>query len=190
MQIEAKVLDGQFVRLEPLEPRHYRELKEACEADREIWDLYPFPMTGAHFDAWTAGVAKRVARGESLAFAVHRDGALVGVSLYSVIDTPNRRIEIGNTYYRPEARGGVVNPETKLLLMGHAFDSGAQCIQFRVDALNTRSRAAVLKLGAKQDGILRRDRITWTGRKRDTIVFSVLDEEWPEVRAGLVARLS
>jgi RimJ/RimL family protein N-acetyltransferase len=113
----------------------------------------------------------------------------VGVSLYSTLDLPNRRVEIGNTYLHPDVRGDVVNPESKLLMFGHAFDSGIRCVQLRVDALNARSRAAVLKLGAKQDGILRQDRITWTGRTRDTVVFSILSEEWPEVRAKLVARL-
>lgn len=190
MRIESKVLEGKQVRLEPLEPRHHDALKRACEADMEVWDLYPFRMTGEHFEVWANAVAKRVARGDTLAFAVLLHGELVGVSLYSTIDAPNRRVEIGNTYYRPEARGGVVNPEAKLLMMEHAFGSGTLCVQFRVDTLNARSRAAVLKLGAKQDGILRRDRITWTGRMRDTVVFSVLDDEWPQVRAGLLARVN
>lgn len=189
MKIEAKVLEGKFVRLEPLAPRHYDALKQACEADPEIWDLYPFRMTGEDFEVWASAVEKRVTRGESLAYAVLFGGGLAGVSLYAAIDAPNRRIEIGNTYYHPEVRGGVVNPEAKLLMMEYAFASGVQCIQFRVDALNARSRAAVLKLGARQDGILRRDRITWTGRLRDTVVFSVLDAEWPDVRARLLARL-
>lgn len=190
MKIEAKVLEGKHVRLEPLEPRHHDALKRACEADMEVWDLYPFRMTGEHFQVWADAVAKRAARGDTLPFAVLWRGELVGVSLFSTIDAPNRRVEIGNTYYRPEARGSVVNPEAKFLMMDHAFDSGALCVQFRVDTLNARSRAAVLKLGARQDGILRRDRITWTGRKRDTVVFSVLDDEWPQVRADLLARVN
>jgi RimJ/RimL family protein N-acetyltransferase len=189
MKLEANTLEGRFVRLEPLEPRHYPALKEACEADTEIWDLYPFSMRGAHFDVWAERTAKNVERGEAIAYAVLFKGEVVGVSLFVVIDGPSRRVEIGNTYFRPDVRGGVVNPESKLLMLDHAFASGIRCVQLRVDAKNTRSRAAVLKLGAKQDGILRQDRITWTGRTRDTVIFSILSEEWPEVRAKLLARL-
>jgi N-acetyltransferase len=190
MKLEPAVLEGRHVRLEPLEPHHHAELKRACEADTEIWNLYPFPMTGAHFDVWAEGVAKRVTRSDAIAYAVLQKGHVVGVSLFSTVDTPNCRVEIGNTYYHPDVRGGVVNPESKFLMMSHAFDSGAHCVQFRVDAANPRSRAAVLKLGARQDGILRADRITWTGRTRDTVVFSVLAKEWPEIRARLLQRLA
>ena len=189
MKLEARILEGRFVRLEPLEPRHYEALKRACDADPEIWPLYPFRMDGEHFAAWAGGVAKRAARGETMPFAVLKGGEVVGTSSYSTVDPPNKRVEIGNTYYHPNARGGVVNPEAKLLLINHAFASGVHCLQFRVDAANARSRAAVTKLGAKQDGILRADRIVWTGRIRDTVVFSILDEEWPALRARLVARL-
>jgi RimJ/RimL family protein N-acetyltransferase len=82
-----------------------------------------------------------------------------------------------------------VNPQSKLLMIAMAFDAGARRVGFKVDALNARSRAAVLKLGARQDGIIRQDRITWTGRTRDTVVFSILSDEWPAVRAGLEGRL-
>ena len=87
-------------------------------------------------------------------------------------------------------RGGPVNPAAKRLLMGHAFDSGVRRVVYRVDAINARSRAAVLKLGATQEGILRRDRVTWTGRIRDTVIFSILAEEWPAVRQRLDERLA
>ena len=189
MKLEAKTPEGRFVRLEPLEPRHYEALKRACEADTEIWELYPFSMRGEYFDVWAERTAKNVERGDALAYAVLREGEVVGVSVFVVIDTPSRRVEIGNTYLHPDVRGGVVNPESKLLMFGHAFDSEVRCVQLRVDALNARSRAAVAKLGAKQDGILRQDRITWTGRTRDTVIFSILSEEWPDVRAKLLKRL-
>ena len=83
-------------------------------------------------------------------------------------------LEIGGTYYHPQVRGGPVNPASKRLMMAHAFESGARRVQYKVDAINARSRAAVLKLGATQVGILRQDRVTWTGRIRDTVVFSIL----------------
>jgi N-acetyltransferase len=189
MKLDAKTLEGRFVRLEPLEPRHYEALKRAVEADTQIWPLYPFDMRGSHFDVWAERTAKNVARGEAIAYAVLHKDEVIGTSLFVVIDSASRRVEIGNTYYRPDLRGGMVNPESKLLMLQHAFDSGVRCVQLRVDALNARSRAAVTKLGAKQDGILRQDRITWTGRTRDTVIFSILSEEWPDVRAKLLARL-
>jgi N-acetyltransferase len=190
MKLEAKTLEGRFVRLEPLEPRHYEALEKACQADPEIWQFYPFDMRGAGFDVWAERTTKLMARGHAIAYAVLHGNEVIGVSLFIGIDTPNKRVEIGNTYYRPDMRGGVVNPESKFLMLQHAFDSGVACVQLRVDALNARSRAAVTKLGAKQDGILRQDRITWTGRTRDTVIFSILSEEWPEVRAKLLARLA
>ena len=83
-----------------------------------------------------------------------------------------------------------MNPASKRLMMAHAFESGARRVQYKVDAINARSRAAVLKLGATQEGILRQDRVTWTGRIRDTVVFSILADEWPAVRERLDARLA
>ena len=99
-------------------------------------------------------------------------------------------MEIGGTYYHPDVRGGAVNPAAKRLLMGEAFARGARRVQYRVDAINARSRAAVLKLGATQEGILRQDMLTWTGRVRDTVVFSVVADEWPTVRDRLDSRLA
>jgi RimJ/RimL family protein N-acetyltransferase len=109
---------------------------------------------------------------------------------YLAIDAAHRRLEIGATYYRPQARGGIVNPATKRLLLAHAFEAGANRVAFRVDALNARSQAAVLKLGATQEGVLREDRRIWTGRVRDTVVFSILAEQWPAVRERLDLRLA
>lgn len=189
MTLAATTLQGRFVRLEPLQPQHLPALREACEADAEIWPLYPHSMIGSHFDPWAAGVARRVAAGDAIAFAVLFEGRVVGTTLYVAIDWPSRRVEIGNTYYHPAVRGGVVNPDSKLLMLDHAFASGIRCVQLRVDALNARSRAAVAKLGAHQDGILRQDRITWTGRTRDTVIFSILAEEWPAAKARLEQRL-
>ena len=131
-----------------------------------------------------------MAAGRTIAFAVVVEGRCMGVSSYLTIDPANASLEIGGTYYAPDIRGGPVNPAAKRLLMGHAFESGARRVQYKVDAINARSRAAVLKLGATQEGILRQDRVTWTGRIRDTVIFSVLDAEWPAVRDGLDARLA
>ena len=187
--MRSEILSGRWVRLEPLEARHDGELQAACDADPEIWDLYPVNMSGAHYAGWRAGLQRRVDQGQALAYAIVADGRCVGVSSFT-LDDPSRRCEIGNTYLRPEVRGGPVNPESKLLMLDHAFAAGMNCVQFRVDALNQRSRAAVTKLGARQDGILRQDRITWTGRVRDTVMFSILRTEWPEVKTRLLTRLA
>ncbi len=189
MHLDDPVLTGRFVRLEPLAERHKEGLRAACEADRDIWDIYPYSMIGEHFEPFWTGVNARRERGHTLPFAVVAGDEVVGVTCLFP-DLSNRTAEIGGTYYRPDVRGAAVNPESKRLLLAHLFDSGAIRAGFKVDAINARSRAAVLKLGAHQDGILRAERITWTGRVRDTVVFSILAEEWPAVRARLDERLS
>ncbi len=98
-------------------------------------------------------------------------------------------VEIGTSFLHPDVRSGPANPEAKLLMLEHAFHCGAVRVQFRVDTRNRRSQAAVAKLGAVREGVLRRDRLTWTGYIRDTVVFSILDGEWPRVKAQLQARV-
>jgi RimJ/RimL family protein N-acetyltransferase len=190
MRLESKVLEDRFVRLEPMAERHRDDLRQACDADPDTWNrLYPFSMAGAHFEAAWERMFAAPAPG-CLNFAVVVGGACVGMTCYLGVDPANQALEIGATYYRPEVRGGAVNPAAKRLLLEHAFAAGARRVQFKVDAINGRSRAAVLKLGAVQEGILRQDRVTWTGRIRDTVVFSILADEWPAVREGLDRRLS
>ena len=190
MHLESRILESRYVRLEPMSEAHKADLRAACDADPKTWDeLYPYPMHGAHFDkGWTRFYVEPPA--DRMNFAVLADARCVGVSSFLRIDLPNASLEIGGTYYRPEARGGALTPASKRLLMGHAFESGARRVQYKVDAINARSRAAVLKLGAVQEGILRQEMVTWTGRVRDTVVFSVLADEWPAVRDGLDARLA
>ncbi len=191
MKIQSKVLENRFVQLEPLAEAHKEDLRAACAADPALWrDLYILSMLDEHFDVHWARMAHEVAAGKTIAFAVVVDGVCRGMSNYLDVDSHHHTVEVGSTYYAPEFRGAAVNPAAKRLLLGHAFDSGAHRVQFRVDAANARSRAAVLKLGAVQEGILRHDKITWTGRQRSTAHFSVLAGEWPAVRDGLDARLS
>jgi RimJ/RimL family protein N-acetyltransferase len=190
MQIEPKVLENRFVRLELMGEAHREDLRAACDADPATWnDLYPYSMAGEHFDPMWTKMCNDIAAGRTVALAVVVDGRCQGISCFSGIDGANALVEIGGTYYGPALRGGAVNPSAKRLMLSHAFDSGARRVVFRVDAINARSRAAVLKLGAAQDGILRQDRVTWTGRIRDTVIFSVLAGEWPAVRERLDARL-
>jgi RimJ/RimL family protein N-acetyltransferase len=191
MQLQHIMLEDRFVRLEPLDDAHREGLRAACAADETVWrDLYPVSWAPAEFDASWATFAGENAAGRVITFAVIAGGLCVGMSSYMNIAPNNATVEIGATYYRPDARGGPVNPAAKRLLLGSAFEAGARRVQLNVDAITLHSRAAVLKLGAVQEGILRRDRITWTGRIRDTVIFSILDDEWPAVRERLDARLA
>ena len=187
----TRTMENRFARLEPFTESHREDLRAACNADASVWtDLYPYSMAGEHFDPMWARMKTDLAAGRSIHWAVMVDGKCVGITCYSSYDLPNATLEIGGTYYHPDYRGGATNPAAKRLIMGDAFASGARRVVFRVDAINARSRAAVLKLGAAQEGILRQDRVTWTGRIRDTVIFSVLNDEWPGVRDKLDARLS
>ncbi|RAK58261.1 GNAT family N-acetyltransferase [Phenylobacterium deserti] len=191
MKLEHRTLENRFVRLEPLVEAHREPLREACAADRDLWlQLYSFSMLDTAFDENFDKLIAGALAGPALSYAVIKDEACVGTTSLLRVDEANGALEIGGTYYRPEARGGAVNPAAKRLLFGHAFDGGMARVYLHVDALNARSRSAVLKLGAVQEGILRRDRIVWTGRPRDTVVFSVLEHEWPQVRDRLDARLA
>jgi RimJ/RimL family protein N-acetyltransferase len=191
MELEHKVLENAVLRLEPLAEHHREDLQQACWADPDVWNkLYSISMLPDQFDAMFAMMLKGEFAGPSQTYAVVEPGRCVGMTSFLLIDTRNRSVEVGGTYYAPQVRGGAVNPAAKRLMLGHAFDSGMNRVQLCVDALNARSRAACLKLGAVQEGILRNHKIVWTGRVRDTVVFSVTPDEWPTVRDGLEARLA
>jgi RimJ/RimL family protein N-acetyltransferase len=191
MKLDVQVLENSHVRLEPFADAHKAGLRAACDADPKTFnELYPFTMLGEGFDKqWARLIGERDA-GVTIPFAVVVDGVCRGMTTLMAIDRIHGTVEIGGTYYDPAVRGGAVNPSCKRLLMAHAFESGAMRVQYCVDAINARSRAAVLKLGATQEGILRKHRITWTGRIRDTVVFSITDEEWPPIRDRLDARIA
>ena len=192
MRLEVRPLENRWVRLEPFEAALADEVRAALDCDSDAWDIMVGAAYGPHFDGWWASALKAMAAGTRIAYAVRRrdDGAVVGTSSLYEINPPYRRREIGSTFYRPEARGGAVNPACKRLLLGHAFDAGAVRVEIITDAINPRSQAAILKLGAKAEGVLRKHKITWTGRPRDTAMFAVLDDDWPEVRDRLDARLA
>jgi len=189
VNLEPVVLEGRFVRLEPLQPRHRDGLKAAfAEVGDEVWNLMSLPGAGEHFEGWWADATSTPGR---IAHAVVRrsDEEVLGSTSYLDIRPRHGAVEIGWTVYRPDARGGAVNPECKRLLLGRAFDCGARRVELMVDERNLRSQAAVAKLGARREGLLRKHKTTWTGHVRNTVVFSILDDEWPAVRAGLDARL-
>ncbi len=186
--IEPRVLENAHVRLEPLAVEHAAALGEAA-SDGELWRVWvtsvptPDAMAG-YIDAALA----QAADGQGQAFAVRRraDDRIVGCTRYCRADAENRRLEIGWTWYAAGAQRSAVNSACKRLLLGHAFES-LQCIavEFRTHVLNHRSRAAIERLGAKQDGVLRNHRILPDGSYRDTVVYSILESEWPAVRRHL-----
>jgi RimJ/RimL family protein N-acetyltransferase len=147
---------------------------------------------GENFDPWWDGFMERLAAGRDTPYAVRRveDGRIVGTSSLHDLFPQHRRVELGSTFYHPEARGGVVNPASKRLLLQHAFDSGIVRVEIITDAINVHSQAAIARLGAVREAVLRRHKITHTGRVRDTVMFAVTDEDWPEVRDRLDARLA
>lgn len=192
MKLSTVVLEDRFVRLEPFTAGLEGEVRAALDCDLDAWSGMVSAACGEHFDLWWAAALKAMATGSRIAFAVRRrgDGAVVGTTSLYEIKPEHRRCEIGSTFYRPDARGGPVNPACKRLLLGHAFDAGAVRVEIITDALNAASAAAIRKLGARDEGVLRKHKITWTGRVRDTAQFAVLDEDWPEVRRGLDERLA
>ena len=162
--------------LEPLGQRHHAALREACAEDLAIWPIYGTSFDPAHFNGTFDALLANPAR---LPFAVVDDGALVGMSAYLDADPARGVVEIGSTYLRPVARGTGLNRRLKRLMLGHAFACGFRRVEFRVDVRNARSQAAVAKIGGVREGVLRAERITWTGHVRDTALFSILASEWP-----------
>ncbi|MFN7112066.1 MAG: GNAT family N-acetyltransferase [Brevundimonas sp.] len=192
MRIVPAPLEDRFVRLEPFDEGLKAEVRGALDCDPDAWDIMVAPAYGAHFDGWWDSALAAMQAGARIAYAVRRrsDGAVVGTTSLYEINPAYRRCEIGSTFYRPEARGGAMNPACKRLLLGHAFNAGAVRVEIITDAVNAQSQAAILKLGAKAEGVLRKHKITWTGRARDTVMFAVIDDDWPEVRDGLDRRLA
>jgi RimJ/RimL family protein N-acetyltransferase len=144
------------------------------------------------FELWADKALVEQERGESVVFATveRSSGRLIGSTRFMNIDRANRRVEIGSTWIAPAWQRTAVNTEGKYLMIRHAFEEwGCIRVELKTDALNQKSRNAILRIGAKEEGTLRRHLMTWTGRVRDTVYFSILDSEWPEVKARLEERL-
>jgi RimJ/RimL family protein N-acetyltransferase len=185
------VLEGRHVRLEPYDDVVKEPLRAALDCDAEAWQLFAVSAQGAYFDAWWNALTAQVAQGAWVAYAI-RDratDAIVGTTSFLNIERTRQRVEIGGTFLRPEARSTHVNAEAKYLMLQHAFACGARRVELLTDARNLRSQAAIAKLGAVREGVLRRDRITWTGHVRDSVLYAVTDLDWPDVRARLERRL-
>jgi len=190
MHLTAQTLDGPFARLEPISEAHRDALRLAAD-DAATWRHFPDRGDGAYFDALFDRRLTQHRDGLWHVYSVRdiASGALVGQTCLLNIDTHSARVEIGGTWYRADARGGRINPQCKYLLMQAVFTTGARRVELKTDARNLRSRAAILKLGATEEGILRRHTLMWDGHVRDTVYFSVLDHEWAQVRSGLLDRL-
>lgn len=185
---DGTVLTGHGVRLEPLGPQHVDDLHATTGDDPDAWAwLRASPRSRADM---ADVVAAAVADEGRVAYAVVVDGRAQGSSSYLDVDLSVSGLEIGWTWYARPLWGTRVNPACKLLLLGHAFEElGAHRVTFKTDALNARSRAAILKLGCSYDGTLRHHKLRADGSVRDSAYFSLLAAEWPAARDGLLARL-
>ncbi len=190
--MESAVLKGRWVQLEPLGDQHRDALRIAAD-DERIWVHTLMVARGPEFDRWFDYALSLGAAGRQLPFAVRRlaDQVVVGSTSYLDPMPEHRRVEIGSTWYIPDVWGTQVNPECKLLLLAHAFDVlGMNRVSLCTDVRNTRSQAAIEKLGAVREGILRSHMVTQGGRVRDSVLYSIVLEDWPEVKARLIARLA
>ncbi|BBX00618.1 GCN5 family N-acetyltransferase [Mycolicibacterium moriokaense] len=191
--VEPVSLTGdRCVKLEPLSREHVPEIRAAA-ADGELGRLW-FTAAPApdEVDRWVDARLAVQTPDTGLTFVVRRlDGTFLGSSSYMSVDPKNHRLEIGNTWYVESARRSGVNSETKLLMLGHAFDElGCVAVEFRTHFFNFTSRDAIERLGAKLDGVLRSHQVLADGSRRDTVVYSILDIEWPSVRNNLLYRLN
>ena len=193
MKIEPVTLEAGHVRLEPLTQAHHAGL---CEVglDPELWRWIPFRVAGPEdMAAYIRAALEAQAAGTALPFAtIDRNSArVVGSSRYMNIDTANRRVEIGSTWVARPWQRTVINTEAKYLMLRHAFEKlGCIRVELKTDSRNRRSRKAIQRIGARQEGILRNHMLTWSGRIRHTVYYSILDWEWPRVKAKLEAKLA
>jgi RimJ/RimL family protein N-acetyltransferase len=179
-ELSAPMPEGDL-RLEPMAEAHREGLKAACAQDGEVWRIYATSFDPEHFDA---GFDLIRARPNWRCFTILLGARIVGMSCFISIEPERGVLEIGNTYYVPELRGTGFNRRVKDLMMARAFGAGIRRIEFRVDARNGRSQAAMAKIGGVREGVLRQDRITWTGHVRDTVLFSILADEYGERPRG------
>ena len=187
-------LEGSVVRLEPLRRDHAELFCNVAKDDLDnIFQWIPYRLqTLADFQRLIDKAFDEQERGESVVFGtVERASArVIGSTRFMNIDRVNRRVEIGSTWIAPAWQRTAVNTEAKYLMLRHAFEEW-KCmrVELKTDALNQRSRNAILRIGAKEEGTLRKHLITWTGRVRDSVYFSILDTEWPAVKLNLETRL-
>jgi RimJ/RimL family protein N-acetyltransferase len=192
MKIDPLILHGAHIRLEPMRPDHLAGL-QAAAAHPEIWNWTWPGADPENVATWLETSLRAVENGSDLPFSTvdMSDGAIIGGTRLMNIDLSNRVVEIGNTWLTPRFQRTPVNTDTKHLLLRHAFEVlDCNRVEFKTDANNTQSRAALANLGAVEEGIRRRHMIVPGGRVRDSAVFSIIREEWPAVKASLEAKLA
>jgi RimJ/RimL family protein N-acetyltransferase len=189
MDIQPVTLEGKRVRLEPMRADHLDALTAAGAFDI-LWKWTGNKATTREDMKDYMDIAlKEAAAGVSLPFVTidRKSGRIIGSTRFGNIDRANRRVEIGWTWITPEFQRTYVNSEAKYLMLRQAFEVwNCMRVELKTDVLNEKSRNAMLRMGAKEEGVLRKHTITYTGRIRDTIYYSVVDDEWPAVREGLL----
>ena len=188
---EVPTLEGRLVRLEPLAKSHAAGLWDAsCDPRTWRWLPIPQPQTPEELEAWVDDALARAAADLDLPLVTRGDGTIVGSTRFLALRPEHRSVEIGWTWLHPSAWGGGVNVEAKLLMLGHAFEAwGCRRVELKTDALNERSRGAMEAMGATFEGIHRKHMLVREGENRDSAWYSVVDDEWPNVRKGLSARV-
>ena len=184
---ETPTLAGRHVRLRPLDPADVDALVEVARAG-DLWGLFYANVSMLKTpERWLAAVTRERDYGRALPFTVETpDGQVVGATRLMRLAPAHRRLEIGGTFYAKAVQRTGVNTEAKRMLLAHAFEvMDCQCVQIRTDLLNLRSQRAIERLGARRDGVLRGHQVMADGRLRDTVVYSILDREWPGVRQNL-----
>ncbi|MCH8614587.1 GNAT family N-acetyltransferase [Sphingomonas sp. SM33] len=172
----AEPMTGDGCRAELVTDEHLEALKAACAEDRAIWAIYANDFGPEGFDE---SIAFYRSNPRNRTFLLFEGDELAGMSSFLGIDEGRQVLEIGGTYHRPHLRGTGFNRRVKDMMLQRAFECGIRRVEFRVDRRNERSQAAMKKLGAVREGILRSDRITWNGYVRDTVLFAILKDEWP-----------
>ena len=177
----AAPMTGDGVRAEPFREEFRQSLGAACAEDPYIWAIY-----GNDFgpDGFDASLDSYLAKPDASTFVLFAGDEIVGMSSFLNIDEDRQVLEVGGTYYRPKFRGTGINRRIKDMMLQRAFDCGFLRVEFRVDARNARSQAAMERLGATREGVMRSDRTTWTGHRRDTVLFSILKAEWPPAQTA------
>jgi len=192
MIVAPVTLEGKCVQLEPLLAAHHAALTE-IGLDEDLWRWIPAPVrTPAEMSAYIEAALAEQARGVSLPFTIveKSSGKPVGCTRYGNIDRVHRRVEIGWTWVAKPWQRTAVNTEAKYLLLRHAFETlGCIRVELKTDSLNGKSRAAILRIGARQEGIFRNHMITASGRIRHTVYFSIVDDEWSAVKTRFEQRL-
>lgn len=191
LQMQPMILTGSFVKLLPMEEEH-REILRQIANDQRIWTYLPFDASGEKFDRWFEKALNSFNVGQSLPFIVCRksDERIIGTTRYYDIQSEHHRLMIGYTWYVHDVWGTYVNPECKYLLLQHAFEVlQVNRVEFMTDARNQRSRSAIQKLGANEEGMLRQHMVLENGVVRDTVIFSIIKSEWPDVKNKLIERL-